>query len=73
MAVAFRGMLGLLDKSPDLTRFACHQLVVEPLHKRRYMKVAMDGEVSKMRPPLIFSVGPRPLRLIAAPSSGIET
>jgi len=73
IGVAFRGMLGLLDKSPDLTSFACRQLVVEPVRRQQqYVKVAMDGEVSKMRPPLIFRVGPQPLRLIAAPS-GIET
>lgn len=71
-AVAFRGMLGLLRKAPDVTHFACRQLVVEPLRLRKpYVKVAMDGEVSHMRPPLIFRVSPNCLRLIV-PKPGIK-
>lgn len=75
VALALRGMLGLLEKAPNVAHFACRQLVVEPLsrHHRQYVKVAMDGEVSKMRPPLIFCVGPRPLRLVVSPSVGVET
>lgn len=74
LGVAFRGMLGLLGEAPNVTHFACRQLIVEPLsrHQREYVKVAMDGEVSKMRPPLVFRVAPRPLRLIVSPSAGVE-
>ena len=75
VALAFRGMLGLLDKAPNVTHFACRQLVVEPLsnHKKKSVKVAMDGEVSQMHPPLIFRVGEQPLRLIVSPLSGIKS
>ncbi|HSI46558.1 MAG TPA: diacylglycerol kinase family protein [Methylophilus sp.] len=72
VGVAFHGMLGLLSKSENVTHFACRQLVVEPLSRRhkRSVKVAMDGEVSRMQPPLTFRVGPKPLRLVAHISSG---
>ncbi|MGP1717379.1 MAG: diacylglycerol/lipid kinase family protein [Methylophilus sp.] len=75
IGVAFHGMLGVLSKAPEVTHFACRQLVVEPLsrRKKRLVKVAMDGEVSHMQPPLTFRVGPKCLRLIAAVSPGDET
>lgn len=74
-AIAFRGMLGMLAKAPNLTHFASSQLIVEPQSRRQHkaMKVAMDGEVSKMLPPLVFRVGPQSLRLIVSPSAGVET
>ena len=74
IALALRGMLGLLDKAPNLTHFACRELVVEPLtrHGRQYVKVAMDGEGAKMTPPLIFRVGSQPLRLVVDPLARVE-
>jgi diacylglycerol kinase family enzyme len=70
-AVAFHGLFGILHKAANVTHFACNQLVVEPLshRKKRTVKVAMDGEVAQMQPPLTFRVGPTPLRLIVAPVS----
>lgn len=69
VAVALRGMLGQLGEAPNVTHFSCRQLVVEPLsrHQLRHVKVAMDGEGAWMRPPLVFRVAPRPLRLIVPP------
>ena len=74
VTVALRGMLGLLGDASNVAHFACRQLVVEPLsrHHRQYVKVAMDGEVEQMLPPLVFRVGPQPLRLIVSPSIGVE-
>jgi diacylglycerol kinase family enzyme len=74
-AVAFHGLFGVLNKAANVTHFACSQLVVEPLSRRkqRSVKVAMDGEVSRMQPPLTFRVGPKPLRLIVPVSSGDDT
>ena len=74
VAVALRGFLGLLGDASNVTHFACRQLVVEPLssRERQYVKVAMDGEVEQMLPPLVFRVGPQPLRLIVSPSIGVE-
>lgn len=75
VAVALRSMLGQLGDAPNVTHFACRQLVVEPLsrHQRQYVKVAMDGEGARMRPPLVFRVAPRSLRLIVPPLAGIDT
>ena len=72
LTIAFRGMLGKLGEAPNVTHFACRQLSIEPLSSRKSpnVKVAMDGEVSKMCAPLVFRVGPRPLRLIVSPSIG---
>lgn len=75
IAIALRGMLGLLGEAPNVAHFECRELVIEPLsrYQKQYVKVAMDGEGSQMRPPLVFRVGPRPLRLIVSPSTGVET
>jgi diacylglycerol kinase family enzyme len=75
IGVAFHGMLGILSKAPEVTHFACRELVVEPLsrHKKRSVKVAMDGEISHMQPPLTFRVGPKCLRLVVPASAGVET
>lgn len=74
VAVALRSTLGLLGDAPNVAHFACRQLVIEPVsrHHRQYVKVAMDGEVEQMLPPLVFRIGPRPLRLIVSPSIGLE-
>ena len=72
LTVAFRGLLGMLGNSPNVNHFVCPQIIIEPVSlKPQYLKVAMDGEVSKMSPPLVFRVGPRPLRLIVSPSNRI--
>ena len=72
LTLAIRGMLGILGNSPNVAHFACRQLQVEPMtQQQKSVKVAMDGEVSKMHPPLVFRVGPRPLRLIVSPSLGV--
>lgn len=75
VAVAFHGMIGVLGKSQNVTHFSCRQLVVEPLsrHYKRSVKVAMDGEVSRMQPPLTFRVGPQPLRLVMPVTPGDYT
>ena len=75
LAVAMRSMLGLLGEAPNVSHFACRQLTVEPLsrHQRSYVKVAMDGEISKMHSPLVFRVGPQPLRLVISGMAGAAT
>lgn len=70
LAIALRGMFGRLGNAPNAAHFLCRQLTVEPLARamRRHVKVAMDGESTWMRPPLLFRVAPRPLRLIVPPA-----
>lgn len=66
IAVAVRGLFKQLGKTPRSTHFTCRQLVVEPMagRWRRQVKVATDGEIAWMRPPLVFCIAQQPLRLI---------
>ncbi|TCS39317.1 diacylglycerol kinase family enzyme [Paucimonas lemoignei] len=70
LSIALRGMMGRLNQAPDTSHFQCRQLSVEPLARaqRRKVKIAMDGESAWMRPPLVFRVAPRPLRLVVPPT-----
>ena len=68
-----RGALGRLDGAEGVDSFAFDELVVRPRKGARRAKVAMDGEVLRMPPPLVFRTAPRPLRLLvpsAAPAHG---
>ena len=63
--LALRGALGRLGEAEDLTHFNCQQLSVRPLLPlQRRLKVALDGEVMRLPPPLAFAVDARPLWLI---------
>ena len=63
--LALRGALGRLGEAPDLTHFNCRQLSVRPrLPLQRRLKVALDGEVMRLPPPLEFGVDTRALWLI---------
>lgn len=64
-ALALRGALGRLGEDERVRDFAFRRMTVTPLGRdRRGVKIAIDGEVSWMRPPLTFSVAPRPLNLL---------
>ena len=69
MMLAARAMVGRLAGSDNMTHLSCARLIVEPLARaqRRQVKVAMDGETAWMKPPLVFHVSRRPLRLVAPP------
>jgi diacylglycerol kinase family enzyme len=60
-----RGALGRLRESADIEHFALAELTVRPLRRRRRhrVKIAADGEVSWMTPPLRFAVADEPLWL----------
>ena len=64
--LAVRGALGELGESERVDGFEFERLVVHPWRplRDRPIKVASDGEVSYMRPPLRFSVAPEPLPLL---------
>ncbi len=69
--LALRGALGGLGQTEDLVHFAFERLTVRPrlpLLDRR-LKVAIDGEVTRLQLPLVFSVDARPLWLIKAPAA----
>ena len=57
-----RGALGTLGEADTVESFAFSHMVVKP--RLRKMKVAFDGEVTRMRTPLEFRVAPQPLYLL---------
>ncbi len=60
------GAMGTLGEAQSVQRFEFHRLVVSPrrVPGGRWVKVAFDGEVTKMRAPLDFRVLAKPLYLL---------
>lgn len=58
-----RGLAGRLGDAQNIDSFSCRRLTVTPRGLKR-IKVATDGEITWMRPPLIFEVAPEPLLLM---------
>jgi diacylglycerol kinase family enzyme len=58
-----RGALGQLGAADSIVTFAFDSLTVRP-HRRRRIKVAMDGEVTRLNTPLVFRVAPNSLQLL---------
>lgn len=64
--LALRGALGTLGEAGNVRNFAFTRMQVSPWlrYGTRSIKVAIDGEVIRMRPPLGFSVAKQPLWLL---------
>lgn len=63
--LSFQGALGRLSQAENLINFAFRRLTVTPLHHhRRPLKIATDGEVSLLPPPIELSVAPQTLQLL---------
>jgi diacylglycerol kinase family enzyme len=58
-----RGAFGRLGEAEEVESFAFRHLTVNVLGMRK-LKLATDGEVTVMAPPLRFAVSPNPLRLL---------
>jgi hypothetical protein len=60
------GALGTLGEAQSVERFEFEHMVVKPTlaQGRRGVKVAFDGEVTKLRAPLDFRVLAKPLYLL---------
>ncbi len=67
------GALGTLGEAPSIQHFRCTGMTVRlspfPLGRRR-VKVALDGEVTRMSAPLEFRVHQQPLQLMAGATRG---
>ena len=61
--LALRALVGRLDDSRDFQGLALEQMVVED-RRRRLLRVAFDGEVGHVSPPLRYRIRPRALRVI---------
>ena len=66
-----RGAMGTLGEAPSVEHFEFSRMVVKQSlpHARRGMKVAFDGEVTRMRTPLEFRVLAEPLYLLVPRTS----
>lgn len=72
LGLAFRGLLGRLADAEHVSTFAFRRLTVAPRRLRR-VKVALDGEVIRMRLPLVFEAFPDALLLVRPPSAVTES
>ena len=70
-----RGAMGTLGEAATLESFSFQRLVVRPqlAWPGRSIKVAFDGEVDRLRLPLVFRVADRPLLLLKAPGGPAAT
>lgn len=66
LGLLWRGAMGTLGEAQSVERFEFDHMVVRPsrLYRARSVKVAFDGEVTWMRPPLDFRVLEQPLWLL---------
>lgn len=62
VGLMLRGAMGTLGDADSVDSFAFSRMVVQP--RRRKIKVAFDGEVTRMRTPLEFRVAEQPLYLL---------
>ena len=62
VGLMLRGAMGTLGEADSVDSFAFSRMVVQP--RRRKIKVAFDGEVTRMRTPLEFRVAAQPLYLL---------
>jgi diacylglycerol kinase family enzyme len=68
LALALRSLIGRLDEAKDFETICRPALTVEAA--ARTIKVAVDGEVTRLAPPLEFRVLPGALRVIAPQGNG---
>ena len=62
LRLALRALIGRLDDSRDFQGLCVKEMRVED--RRRVLKVAFDGEVGHVAPPLRYQIRPRALRVI---------
>jgi diacylglycerol kinase family enzyme len=69
-----RGAVGRLGDAPEVRSFTFERLTVAPARPamRSRIKVATDGEILSLRPPLVFRPSPQALQLIV-PAATPET
>jgi len=64
LGLILRGALGKLGDAEHAVGFPFREITVTPKRHRRRVKVAVDGEIVWLEPPLVFRAAPRPLVLI---------
>lgn len=71
LSLLIHAAMGRLGEADTVSSLSITSLTVSPLRKRR-IKVATDGEITWLLPPLIFRVAPHPLLLLVPPVSETE-
>lgn len=69
--LALGALLGRLRQEKDFLAVTAKEISIGTRHK--WVRVALDGEVTVMQPPLHYRVRPGALRVLAPPRSGILT
>lgn len=66
IGLGFRGALGQLGEADHVLSFSFQSIVVKPalLFGRKFIKVATDGEITRLRSPIKFHVADQPLYLL---------
>lgn len=64
LGLILRGALGKLGDAEKAVSFPFREIRVTPKHHRHAIKVAVDGEIVWLDPPIVFRAAPRPLRLL---------
>jgi diacylglycerol kinase family enzyme len=64
--LALRALLGGLRQEKDFVSLSTEEIWIETRHQ--HMRVALDGEVIRIAPPLHYRVRPRALRVLTPPS-----
>ncbi len=75
LGLVLSGAIGRLGAEDDVSSFGFSRLRVRPAAPRRraWIKVATDGEITRLQAPLVFSVSPQPLWLLApSPEDAVE-
>lgn len=72
LSLLLHGAMSRLADAENVDSFGFDSLAVKPsrLRRKKTMKVATDGEVAWLEPPLVFAVSPRPLWLIKPDADG---
>jgi len=71
LSLLIHAAMGRLGEADTVSSLSFTSLTVSPLRKRR-IKVATDGEINWLLPPLLFRVAPHPLLLLVSPVSETE-
>jgi len=64
LRLILRALLGRLNEAEEVTSFAFERMTVRPRLRKRWVKVAKDGEVAVLPAPLTFRVAPSALALL---------
>ncbi|QWT18523.1 hypothetical protein KPL74_12290 [Bacillus sp. NP157] len=64
LGLILRGALGRLGDADNVVSFPFREITVTPRRHRQRFKVAVDGEIEWLDPPIVFRAAPRPLVLV---------